>query len=409
MHSTESWGYGVSELLPDVATPPRGFAPIADLLTSRAVPGLLASLAVKLSRRTGRPLSLGGRVIAIRHADVTEVLRRDLDFLIAPVNAQRITAVNGGPFVLGMDRAPTHMLERQVLYAALGRLDFAGITAEVREEAATRMNDAGLSFDAIAHYARPVAAATARRLFGIAPDDDHFFKDAVRAIFAHTFLNLGGDKDIEARALRAAPHMQAWLTQEIARRRRDNVPGDDLMGCLIQDGRLDDDAIRRTLGGMLVGAIDTTASTFARIFIVVASDRQLRDRMTRAWTEGEDIYGLCLDALRRWPHNPIVLRQAAADTTLGEVPVRAGSLVVAWTQAAMQDPEAFPDPERMLPDRPRDAYLHYGHGLHPCAGRSINAIQIPALVGTLLAAGADVAGKLQWAGSFPDRLPVRIP
>lgn len=399
----------MSEPLPDVATPPRGFAPFADLLTSRAAPGLLASLAVRLSRRMGRPLSFGNRVIAVRHTDVTEVLRRDLDFLIAPVNAERITAVNGGPFILGMDRSPTHMLERQGLYAALGQLDFKRIADDVREEAGTRLKDAGLSFDAIAHYARPVAAATAKRLFGIAPDDDRFFKDAVRAIFAHTFLNLGGDKAVEARALKAAPYMQAWFSEEIARRRRNNAPGDDLMGHLLRDGRLDDDAVRRTLGGMLVGSIDTTASTFARIFMVAVSDKDLRERMVAAWRRGEDIYGLCLDALRLWPHNPIVLRQAAVDTTLGGVPVRAGSQVIAWTQAAMQDPEAFPDPGRMLPDRPRGAYLHYGHGLHPCAGRSINAIQIPALVGTLLAARAEVAGKLQWAGAFPDRLPVRIP
>ena len=87
----------------------------------------------------------------------------------------------------------------------LDRADFKRIADDVREEAGTRLKDAGLSFDAVAHYARPVAAATAKRLFGIAPDDDRFFKDAVRAIFAHTFLNLGGDKAVEARALKVPP------------------------------------------------------------------------------------------------------------------------------------------------------------------------------------------------------------
>ena len=42
-------------------------------------------------------------VLATRHEDVMEVLKRDLDFLIAPVNAERMEQVNG-PFILGMDR-----------------------------------------------------------------------------------------------------------------------------------------------------------------------------------------------------------------------------------------------------------------------------------------------------------------
>ena len=108
----------MSEPLPDVATPLRGFAPFADILTSRAVPGLLAGLAVRLSRRNGRPLSFGNRVIAVRHTDVTEVLRRDLDFLIAPVNATRIEGVMG-PFILGMDGGPTLHAQREALYGAL--------------------------------------------------------------------------------------------------------------------------------------------------------------------------------------------------------------------------------------------------------------------------------------------------
>jgi hypothetical protein len=45
-------------------------------------------------------------VVVARHADVVEVLHRDLDFRIAPVNEVRIDEVNG-PFVLGMDRGAT--------------------------------------------------------------------------------------------------------------------------------------------------------------------------------------------------------------------------------------------------------------------------------------------------------------
>ena len=88
--------------------------------------------------------------------------------------------------------------------------------------------------------------------------------------------------------------------------------------------------------------------------------------------------------------------------------MRAGDEVVLWTQAAMQDPSAFPDPGTLRPDRPASAYLHFGGGLHPCAGRVVNAFQIPVLVAALVRRGVRSVGKVAWAGPFPAHLPVRI-
>lgn len=390
-----------------IRTPPRGFSLLAPLLSGRTLPAFLARLGLRLAVGRGGPLTLGGNVLVVRHADVTEMLRRDLDFIIAPINADRIKAVNGGPFILGMDRSLALIREREALYCALAGVDMSAIADTIRTEAQARIAAAGNRFDALADYARPVAAATASAMFGIAPADKALFAEAVRAIFAHTFLNIGGDKAIEARALAAAPLMHDWFSTEIERRRRTGELGSDLMGQLLSQAKLDDDGIRRTLGGMLVGSIDTTASTFARIFSVVADDPLLAAQILERWRAGAGIYGLCLDALRRWPHNPILLRKAAADTMLGGVPIKAGARVIAWTEAAMQDPGAFPDPERALPDRPMAGYLHFGAGLHPCAGRAINAIQIPILVGLLLEAGGEPCGKMGWAGPFPDSLPVK--
>jgi cytochrome P450 len=58
------------------------------------------------------------------------------------------------------------------------------------------------------------------------------------------------------------------------------------------------------------------------------------------------------------------------------------------------------------PTRPTRPYLHFGGGLHPCAGRDINAFQIPLLVGRLVRRGVKSVGTISWAGPFPDHLPV---
>jgi cytochrome P450 len=93
---------------------------------------------------------------------------------------------------------------------------------------------------------------------------------------------------------------------------------------------------------------------------------------------------------------------------LGGTEVEAGDRVVAWTQAAMQDGAVFVDPDRIRPDREPSGYLHLGAGLHPCAGRSVNAFQIPLLVAALLRRGIRSVGKVGWAGSFPAHLPVTL-
>ncbi len=394
-----------SGLAKAIATPKGSGGFLGSLLTGRSLPAFLARVGARIAAFEGKPLKFGKTVIAARHADAMAVLARDLDFLIAPVNAARIEAVNG-PFVLGMDRGPVLERERRALYSALAAVsqphlkspaeaDMAALIGQVRE------------VDAVGGFARIVAGKTAARLFGLKPADEPLFRDVARAIFNHTFLNLGGDTAIEARALRAAAAMKEWFETEIRARRASGKLGDDMMGTLLAQGQIDDDGVRRTLGGMLVGSIDTTASAVAKILSVIAADAALR-RMFAATSSEAQRYALCLEALRRWPHNPIVLRHAAGPGAINGTPVAAGDTVVVWTQAAMQDRSAFPDPDRIRTDRDPASYLHFGGALHACAGRAVNAWQIPLLVGALVDRQFTLAGKMTWAGPFPDTLPVKL-
>ena len=104
--------------------------------------------------------------------------------------------------------------------------------------------------------------------------------------------------------------------------------------------------------------------------------------------------------------DPIGSIKPAKDTTLAGLAVPGGAKILLWTQAAMFDTTAFPYPERLRPDRTTQPYLHLGGGLHPCAGRTVNAWQIPLLVGALLDLGPRRLGPMRWAGPFPAHLPV---
>jgi cytochrome P450 len=390
-----------------LATPLEPNGILSFLLSGPTVPALVARLGARVAAWFGDPIRFGNTVVVARHANVMNVLHRDLDFLIAPVNEKRIVEVNG-PFVLGMDRGATLVHERSALYQSLGEVDFALIRRGVEEEANRHIASASDEIDVVDGYARPIAAQTATALFGIRGTDERTFMDVARAIFGHVFLNLSGDEDVRQRALKAAVLMETWFKDEIKRRRASGDLGSDMMGALMKAQTLDDNGIRRTLGGMLVGSIDTTASSVAKIIAMIAKDRELLKNIAADVDDDVRLAGWCREALRRWPHNPILLRQAAASTSLADVEIKKGDRVFAWTQAAMLDAEVFPDPRHLRPDRPVAAYLHFGAGLHPCAGRAVNAFQIPALVGALVRRGIKSTGTVRWAGPFPAHLPLHF-
>jgi len=394
-----------SPVVQSIATPPGRPPGLAGLLTLRGLPSLAARIGIRLARRRGQPFRLGNTVIAARHADVTEALARDLDFCLQPINGPKFDQI-GFHFILGMDRSAELIEQRRVLYTALARVDAASLRARVAKDIA-RTLDAADTVDVVEGYARPIAAATANQLFGIAPGNNTAFMDAARAVFGNSFLNPAGDKGMTDRALAAANLLSDWFEAEIDRRRAEKVFGDDMMGQLLSAG-VDDDLIRRTLGGMLVGAIDTTASCVAKVISVLVGDTELCARARKDRHDLGRMWGWCNEALRRWPHGPILLRKAACDTMLAGTEVKAGNSVILWTQAAMLDASAFPNPQDLRPDRVDASYLHLGSGLHPCAGRGLNAWQIPMLVAGVLERRPTRLGQMRWAGPFPAHLVVRL-
>jgi len=391
----------------DIATPAGRPGGLGGLLISRRLTFALARLAIWLAGWFGKPFKIGQTIVAVRHVDVSDVLAQDLEFWIKPINDPPFEVINFR-FILGMDRSVELATERAALYAALSRVDMVALRRAALQRAQDLIAAAPREIDVVEGFARPVAAATAQNLFGIRPTDTSRFMDAARAVFYYGFFDAAHDKQVKARAIAAAQAMTQWFDAEIGRRHETGELGSDLMGQLLAQPGVGDDQVRRTLGGMLVGSIDPVAGAVARIISVMMSDAELRASATRDAHDLPKLNTWCFEAMRRWPNGPIVSRSAAGETRLAGVRVKPGAQIIAWTHAAMLDPSAFPDPLAMRPDRPLDAYFHFGGGLHPCAGRSINVWQIPLLVGQLLMQSPSKLGKMRWAGPFPAHLPLHL-
>ena len=358
-------------------------------------------------------ISCGNIVLVLSWRHVTEVLQRDGDFLIAPVNAKRINEVSG-PFILGMDRSPELFVQREAVYSALRGADMAPAREILRKESAGLLSAAKERHgcvDVVNGYSRLVAARTAASIFGICGPTEQDLIRVLRAIFQQTFLNLRDDPVVACRGVAAGKELAGWINTEIARRGSGSKHQTDVLAGLIRaqsELPLSQESVTWMLAGLIVGAVDTTATAIANISIVLLGDRRMLANVRSDIDDPQRMRGWCNEALRFRPHNSIIVRETAYATRLGTKNIRKGAKVFAVTLSAMHDPAAFPRPASLLPTRPCNRYLHFGTGLHACAGRDFNAHQIPHLVTELLRAGAGDVITRRARGPFPDEVVVRL-
>lgn len=366
---------------------------------------LVAQIVVRFGPRT---LRLGKLVFVFRWADVCHVLESDENFLIPEASQARIEAVSG-PFILGMNRSPDLIRQRNAAYRALAKVDWGAISTLLGTLPSTRLDHHSGDLDIVNGYARPIAGEIARTLFGLPQPAEKDLLRVARAIFHETFLNVAGDEDVAKVGRSAGVELTEWILDEIKARRSHNAGSADMLGGLLSASAMSgmqDEEIAWILAGFFVGSIDTTATSVTYILSeAMANPSQMRAMQNDVDTP-RALRGWCWETLRRRPHNDKMLRTSAAGAAIGNRNIAAGSRVFLMTIAAMQDPAAFPSPQRMDPTRPEDRYLHFGRGLHHCGGRDLNAIQIPALVGALIRKDPKALSKIENEGPFPNKLVV---
>ncbi|HTM19778.1 MAG TPA: cytochrome P450, partial [Kofleriaceae bacterium] len=242
----------------------------------------------------------------------------------------------------------------------------------------------------------------------------------MRTLFDVLFFDVAGDH--AAAGVAAAGELNRWVEQVIAERRREVAAGtctrDDLVTRLVRmqgdpDTRLDDVGIRRNINGLIIGSVDSTSKAAANALGQLLERPVALAGARRAALAGDHdaVRGWIYDALRFDPLGLAVPRHAAAATTIGtgraQRSVAAGAPVWAFIFSAMFDGEVIDEPGEVRPDRPGDAYLHFGWGLHTCFGRHMNEVTLPALLAPLLAEpGIYAEEPLRTDGPFPDRLVV---
>jgi linoleate 10R-lipoxygenase len=77
-------------------------------------------------------------------------------------------------------------------------------------------------------------------------------------------------------------------------------------------------------------------------------------------------------------------REAQREVTVNdggnEIRVNKGSKVFVSFVSASRDPAVFPEPEKILLDRPLDSYVHFGIGPHTCLGQDASRVALTAML-----------------------------
>jgi Dyp-type peroxidase family len=373
------------------------------------------------------PIFVGpGVALVSQYDDVREVFANDAAFSVSEVYAEPMHATSGD-FFLGMENGPTYQREAGIARSAVRPEDPEVIRAIVARNTGEIIEGARAQggIDLVAGITRPVAARTVRDFFGVPGPDEATLMRWMRTIFWEIFLDPSKLPVVREAAKKSSDEMRTYLAALIPERRR--APRDDYLSRLIARAdaavpALDDDGIRRNIGGIIAGAVDTTSKAAALAVAYLLHHPIDHARARRAAQSGNDplVYRYVLEALRFSPQTPLVLRHARETVVLARGTARAkeipkGSRVVLGTLSAAFDDGRVADPHRFRVDRasPDPELFHFGSGLHHCFGLFVNRIQLREMVKQVLAESglrrtSGPEGMMRYEGPFPDRMRVEL-
>lgn len=212
-----------------------------------------------------------------------------------------------------------------------------------------------------------------------------------------------------ARFQRTAQALDGLLTEQLARRREDRQPREDILSLLLstrdEAGQpLSEQELKDELRTLLFAGHETTAIGLAWALYWLHRTPEVKQRLEQELSalgprpEPEALARLpflgavCDEALRLYPVVALVNRRLRTSFTLRGHELPPGLGVVASITLAHSNPAVFPEPERFCPERFLERkfspfeYLPFGGGARRCLGAAFALYEMKVVLGTLLSA-----------------------
>ena len=393
----------------------------------------LARFVGGIFRRIHPVLKFRGDYYVFAYDEVCRVLSSS-EFSVVENYAARMAATTG-PFFLGMDLGPEYDRERQFAQAAvLPQIDFPKLStwgaawAKELLQVAKRNGD---SFDFVEGFSRQIPMRLLSEYFGVSSAEAGRLADHLRQIFWYLFLDFTNDTALKARALAASAELSTLLDGIIAKEeavlssKESNGSLElaelNFVQRLIQIKKqeysdLNASAVRRNLGGIIVGAVDTISKSM----VYVLQELDIRPVQLLAMQRAADadrigeVRGIASECLRYRPHNPLIVRHSLAGASIHQskgkqVPISAGTRVFAMTLSASFDSEHFAEPSSFRSDRPMQDYLSFGYSTHRCFGEKLVLGILPAAMAEFYrTVEVKKLFEVKEEGPFPANLPITV-
>ena len=316
-------------------------------------------------------------VVVYRYADVVKVISDEEAFspdVVAsqfrPVLGRRtMMALHGDELrhsrsVLGSFLSPRRSGELSAGIVRTVVTDTARVLAGKREA------------DLVRELAEVVPSLVISRLLGL-PDE-------LAPVLLQHSLAMAGYLDDAKSALHASRTLRKLFAGIAAERHR--KPGDDLISRLLAapgPGALADDDVIALLMLLTWAGTETTYPALGSLFCALLTD----DRQLKAVRDTPSLAQRAVDEVLRW-ETPVqaTCRGTIQDSVIGDVPVPAGTTVLAHLGSANHDIPGVADPERFDVHRPGGiVHVAFGLGTHRCLGTQLARLEMTLTLDTVLA------------------------
>ncbi|MET9682393.1 cytochrome P450 [Streptomyces coeruleorubidus] len=327
------------------------------------------------------PFGEGWAWLATRHDDV-KLITNDPRFSRAEVTGRQVTRMaphfKPRPGSLAFADQPDHNRLRKAVAGAFT----VGAMKRLRPRAQELLDGLvdevvrdGPPADLIERVLEPFPIALVSEVMGVPAADRERVHGWTRQIISTS----GGAEAAD----RAKNSLYGWITQTI--RSRAHGTGADvysLLGAAVAAGDISETEAVGLAGPLQIGGEAVTHNCGQMLYLLLT-----RPELRQTWQERPEAREALLDELLRYiPHRSSVglARIALEDVDLHGQRIRAGDPVYVSYLAANRDPDVFPEPDRIDPDRDPNPHLSFGNGPHYCTGAVLARLQTELLVGTLL-------------------------
>ncbi|MFD7436446.1 cytochrome P450 [Streptomyces sp. NPDC059861] len=266
----------------------------------------------------------------------------------------------------------------------------------------------GPGADLVRHLSDPLPQHTIFDLFGIPRDDWALMRQNLQHLLAT-------GPDSRATAATAKADLRAYFVDMVQQRRK--TPEEDLIGALVAakvgEDMLDDQEIAVMALTLTLSGQDTATCQISNIVYLLLTHPEL---MKRLESRPEDLTNVLNELLRVIPFRKGVgiPRVALEDVEMEGVQIRKGDFVHVSYLTANRDPERYPNPDLIDPDRPYQPHMTFGWGGHRCIGVPLAMAELEVAIGRLLERfpGLRLAvspEEVRWDKGTIRRFPIELP